>query len=82
MCSFGERKRKLTESNESTSLLEECIERMRATGILLPLHVDNREMVEIREVQDIVNTVVSGVELPQVDEEVQAVELRDPAGAD
>ena len=55
---------------------------MRATGILLPLHVDNREMVEIREVQDIVNTVVGGVELPQVDEEVQAVELRDPAGAD
>ena len=48
---------------------------MRNTGILLPLHVDNREMMEIREVQDIVNTVVGGVELPEVDEEVQAVQL-------
>ena len=38
-------------------------------------------MVEICEVQDIVDTVVGSVQLPQVHQEVKAVQLRDTAAA-
>ena len=43
--------------------------------IFLPFHVNNREVMEISQIQHIVDPVVGGVEFPEVDEEVQTVEL-------
>ena len=37
-------------------------------------------MMEVCEVQDVVDPIVGGVQLPQVDQEVQTVQLWDPTG--
>ena len=47
---------------------------------MLLFQVQDCEMVKVRKVEDIVNQVVRGVELLEVDKEVNPMELRDPAG--